>query len=160
MTFMEFESLEAAQEWMRRQEQAANERLTPEQRSIGWGDYWVRLDHDFEIWGEVWTEEYCLKSEIEAGATRAEAKYSMTAIKDAHERGYRFGMAWSVVEPRGEIGSTHVANMMPCSEALFEAARTCEWDLKLNEFHALVKLGHLRPDQFTAWVAKQVEDAG
>lgn len=48
---------------------------------------------------------------------------------ESYDRGYRMGQAWSVVETRGELGSTHVSTMLPIDEAEFELARGYSWDL-------------------------------
>lgn len=135
MTFMEFDSLEAAQQWMADQTDRANEATSDRQKAITGGDHWVRLDYpEFEIWGRVWTEEEFVASEKAAGATRAELRYSLQVLRDSAERGYRFGIAYSTVEPGGELGDTHVYNMLPVPASLFEAARDCGWDLNLRGF--------------------------
>lgn len=46
---------------------------------------------------------------------------------DSRERGYMMGEAWSVMEERGELGSTHVANAFPISAEAFAEARAAGW---------------------------------
>lgn len=119
---------------MEEREQAANARVTPEQRSIGWDDYWLRLWRDGDdvlaIFGHVWPEERAKREPDEA--EEAEATY---------RRGYRFGEAFSVACPEGELGDTHIADMMlKLSAEEFAVARACGWDTE-----------RLREERIEAW---------
>jgi hypothetical protein len=117
---MGFDSFDGAMEYMRKAEEAANARLHPAQRAITWGDYWARPVPEYGMveFGRVYTQ---------AEAFLGEDKESVAATVDSHERGYRYGMAYSKLGPEGELGSTHVANMVPITKEMFEHARKLAW---------------------------------
>jgi hypothetical protein len=48
-------------------------------------------------------------------------------IKDNRERGYLTGVAYSVGEPDGEIGDTHVSQVVPIQIETFEIAKAAGW---------------------------------
>lgn len=123
-----FESTEEMFDWMRRQEAAANQQVTPEQAEIGFDAYWMRPFDDFIIFGHIPTPEAIEASERSLGATEEELDYTMEAIKEAHDRGYRYGQAYSEVEPEGEWGSTHISTMVQITKDQFEAAKGHQWE--------------------------------
>lgn len=110
--FEAFDSLEEMQAAMREREDAANARLTPEQKEVDWGDCWVQAGDDMLIFGRCMTRDEVRTSEQECGAPPDEVEWSCASIDEAHGRGYRYGQAWSVLEPDGEYGSTHIASML------------------------------------------------
>ena len=127
MVFREFDSMEAMWEFMREQERLANENTADWQRAIGYGDYWMRMYEEILIFGYVNTLDELDAIERELGVEDDELAFERSMISNAHERGYRYGKAYSVVEPDGEWGSTHVSTMIPISREMFEAARECGW---------------------------------
>jgi hypothetical protein len=131
-----FESFEAMFDSMTRDEDAANKRVTPEQRDIGYGDYFIRIwdagrmfgDPPLIVYGHVTPRDKWIADERDAGADDAELSWSMQAHDSAYQRGYRFGWHYSEVEPDGELGSTHVSVMArKISREEFDAARERGW---------------------------------
>jgi hypothetical protein len=121
-------------DFMHANEEAANKTLAPEQKAVTYGDYWCRfyqLRDRIVIFGQVtplsyWDEKITNAADNEE---QQEWQWEKEQIEGSHERGYVFGWAWSVLEPEGEPGSTHQANLWPITPALFEAARDAEWKI-------------------------------
>ena len=200
MDVRSFDNLDEAMEFMREGEEAANQRITPQQQSITYGDHWMRpMGPDYQflvIFGRVLTVAEQLASEL-FGVTEFSGEehyatavglgnrtlerldittldgesinkiladqpiahlvghdmmegfaYTARSLVDSYKRGYRFGKCWSVWEPEGEYGSTHVSEMMPLRPEEFEDARNADWD-----FHAIS-----RPDTPNRkdWAVQQV----
>jgi hypothetical protein len=129
--FMEFESWEDAVSFMAEQTDRANERLAPEQVAVTYGDCWVRF-YDIAartlIFGRITTLDYWDEKIATAkGEDRQEWMDEKVSVAESHERGYMYGKAYSVIEPDGEWGSTHRANLWPIPEWLFEQARAAGW---------------------------------
>lgn len=120
MHIQSFESFEEAQQAMREAEERANAQVFDRQRSIGYGDYWCRPvpEYGVFVFGYVWPQDK---------AEKGEARSTVTSLRDSFERGYRFGDAYSVMEPEGELGTTHVANMWPISEEDFIENKAHNW---------------------------------
>lgn len=133
MDFESFDSVEDMLNAMHAREDTANRNTTPEQKAIGYGDYFVRIwGNDFEgylkIYGQVMPREELFSEEERLGAEPAELSYTMRSHDDSYSRGYRFGWCYSVVEPDGELGSTHVSTMfMKITEEQFEEAKKNGW---------------------------------
>lgn len=129
--FRTYDSWEQMFDAIRESEARANATLTPAQKAVVYGSYWVTLYPDYgDLWvfGYVLTEEESYRSEIEAGADPEEARYTAERLRDSYARGYRFGKAYSVITPEGEYGSTHVASIaMPITKEQFEQARRDGW---------------------------------
>jgi hypothetical protein len=127
-----FDSWEAAQSFMAEAEERANSELLPEQKTIGYGDYWFQKAYGDFIFGRIWTQVEHEMSysdlHISDGPEAAESCKEMDL--NAHERGYRFGKAHSVMCPEGELGSTHIANMTPMSKEIFDAMRALKWHVE------------------------------
>jgi hypothetical protein len=123
MTFHSFDSLEDAWAAMATAEQAANERVTDEQRAIKPGDYVLRPTQYAMIFGEIFTEEEFLRREKAAGGEMDEEEIaeSRAQWRDRLERGFVFGSWHSVLEPNGELGDAHISTLGPViSKRLFE----------------------------------------
>ena len=129
MTFQSFDSFEEMAKHIREAEDAANERVKPYQQDIVWGSHWVAgyVDLELVVFGEVMTLEVMEKAEREAGADDEEWAFTKETTLDSYARGYRFGYCYSVVEPEGELGSTHISQMVPISKTQFEQARESGW---------------------------------
>lgn len=129
-----FDSFEDALDSMARATAHANERLADAQRAVTYGDHWVRFwTPPIVIYGYVQTLD-----EIEA-AERAcatpeeplmagEIEHLMRRTHELHDDGYMRGIAYSTIEPDGEYGDTHRANLWPIDRATFNAARAARWD--------------------------------
>lgn len=59
-----------------------------------------------------------------------ESLWTLRSTVESHGRGYRFGTAYSVVTPEGELGSTHVHDLWPISAGEFAEAREDDWSLE------------------------------
>src|SRR5690349_13644211 len=132
MTVMGFSSFEEMQEYMRKAAQQANEGLHPQQRAIAYGDHWVQFADMGElivIFGRVHTLEEIRQGEQRSGATPSEADEVAASTAADLDQGYMFGTAYSVIEPTGELGTTHKASVWPIEERLFNAARQAEWNI-------------------------------
>ena len=127
MPIESFDSLDDAFEFMRRQEQLANEAVTDEQRNIAYGDYWVRHDQPVVIYGYIMTREELEHGELEAGAEPDELVETMRVMDSSYARGYRFGRCYSEWEPEGELGSTHISCMIKITREQFEHAQSRGW---------------------------------
>lgn len=131
MIFKSYENIEDAFKDMRQAEEAANRNLLPAQKKIGWGDYWMnpQPNLDLLIFGYVFTLLENEAGERAAGSSDEEWQYTKAGLLDSYERGYRFGRAYSTVEPNGELGSTHISQMVPISKEQFAEAKALDWDL-------------------------------
>lgn len=122
--FKSFDNFEQMQEYMAKAEEEANNALHPVQielrDDVEHTRYWCRpyAELGILIFGEAWS----------VSQIRAKEDAHITDRKtEVRARGYLFGYAYSVVEPDGEVGDTHVANVFPISEAAFEEARAHGW---------------------------------
>lgn len=132
MTLQQFENFDEMIAAMSRDEENANSVLTEQQREVGWGDYWIRVlgDYGLVIFGHVSSLRELRKDLIENGCDEEEVAEEIASISEGYERGYRFGPAYSVACPEGELGDTHIANMVgKISKAEFVCAQECDWDL-------------------------------
>lgn len=137
MTFRSYDSWEEMMADMRANEEAANERLAPEQKALTWGARVYRIEHGIHIFGHVYTREEALAAEIALSppeeVERGLPEESVERLAEGLERGYLYGRWYSVIEPDGEIGSAHRLNVWPMSETLFEAVRQAGWSIdKMN----------------------------
>lgn len=130
--FKNFDSLDAAFDWMTTQTMAANENAMPIQKSIGRGCYAIRPAPEIGgfIFGYIFSEDEVHDMEIQCGADEAEVRSTMATLQNGFERGYRFGRWHSVVVPEGELGDAHIINLMPIREEDFELAKVSEWEVE------------------------------
>lgn len=110
----------------------AQARTTPKQSAITYGDYWMRFwdtgyGETLLIFGHITPFEEMMQTERDLGADDEELAYERDMMKTSYERGFRFGRAFSVVEPDGELGETHVSDMIPLSKEEFDEARLLRW---------------------------------
>jgi hypothetical protein len=124
-----FDSFDDMVAWMHEQEALANAALTPEQREIGYGDHWVRQYDDILIFGYIPTFEEIEAQERALGAEDEEIQFELEMFIDSYGRGYRYGKCYSVVEPDGEWGSTHIVSMVKITKEQFDFARANNWEL-------------------------------
>lgn len=54
--------------------------------------------------------------------------YEFEVYEDQLNRGFVFGRCYSVLEPTGELGSTHVSKVAQISKEVFEEARESGWE--------------------------------
>lgn len=137
-----FASFDQAIEYMQINEQEANAHLAPEQAALTWGSHFASfIPRDrLVIFGYCMTLDEATADEADAmrrtgddpdsqEEAAQELEYTRGMLAGAHLRGYLFGRAWSVVEPAGELGSTHRGNAWPISADLFHAAEAAGWEV-------------------------------
>ena len=107
--------------------EAAKNRATPKQNAITYGDYWMRSWEDFLIFGYIYTREEMDSEERRLGASEEEIEWEHQTYDDSYNNGFRFGRAYSVIEPEGELGDTHVCDMIPITKEEFEQSKDLHW---------------------------------
>lgn len=149
-----FGSFEEMQQFMAEREDEANADLRDVQIELRDDTehtrYWVRPFPEGEclIFGEAWSfKQSCDVSasyveDVPAAhgdklpsvndwadyrESLAEAVYEIRTHVSTRERGYLRGKAYSILEPEGEYGDTHVASIMPISEQAFLEAKAAGW---------------------------------
>jgi hypothetical protein len=127
MTFIPIDDFDAFFEKLHADEKMAMANLMPIQREITYGSYWIRPMPELEcfIFGRVYTEEE---------VARGEEPETIENMRESHGRGYRFGMCHSVIEPRGELGDTHVSHCFPITKEEFDQAQEQDWTLTREQF--------------------------
>lgn len=127
-----FENTQDMFDAIQRGVEQAQARTTPKQAAITYGDYWMRFwDTGYGevllIFGYITPFEEMMQTERDLGADDEELAYERDMMKANYERGFRFGRAFSVVEPDGELGETHVSAMIPITKEEFDEARAVRW---------------------------------
>lgn len=137
--FKEFDSVEDAFEWMRKQEEEANKRLHPAQKRIVRGSYVMRPAPEVPcmIFGYIFTLEEIEEGERQCGADEEELAYTLRTLSESFNRGYRHGRWYSFVEPDGELGDAHISNLWPISEEVFNRAKESGWKLDIATYTSL-----------------------
>lgn len=128
MGFKEFDNVEDMFDYIDKGVTAAREAMTPEQAAITYGDYWMRVDAPVLIFGHIYTKEEFDKAELDAGASEEELEYEHKIYENSYNNGFRFGWAYSAWEPAGELGDTHVLNMIKITKEQFEEAKRYQWE--------------------------------
>lgn len=139
MTFIPFDDLDDAFESMRKNEEEANANLLPAQGNVVWGSYWVRPYDDILVFGYVFTPEENISSEVEAGSTPEELKYTVKRLRESYTRGYRYGRCHSILCPEGELGDTHLSQVLPVTAEVFETGRRQGWQLDRGQYLQVLK---------------------
>jgi hypothetical protein len=108
-------------------------RLSPSQREVTWGDYWVGFapvpSGDF-LFGRVATADECAERERVSAATPEELADSIAALWKAHRRGYRLGHVYSPTQPDGDFETVHLHNALHrISPDEFAVAQSYGWDV-------------------------------
>lgn len=155
MTHPHVESFGSAEEMfaaMTEREAAANEGLLPNQIAlrddVEHTRVWLRLLPDgagvLPIFGWSWslreasgrersyyepkTDNPDVAIADEFGA--AEFASIVEGLRERRTRGYLYGECFSVVEPDGELGDTHVSSVWPLTEEAFAEAKAHGWDVR------------------------------
>jgi hypothetical protein len=135
MTVQFFDNDEDMYAAIKRGIDAAQARATSKQTQITYGDYWMRRWEDFLIFGYIYHREEMDAAEVKLGASQEELEYEHEMYDNSYKNGFRFGRAYSVIEPDGELGDTHVSEMTKITKEEFEAAKTLGWNLeKIGNF--------------------------
>jgi hypothetical protein len=120
---------------LRDRDDAALARATPVQLAISWGCCWVWRGPGLTCYGYVETLTDVIDGELaaceRAGMTRdaglAAAQRTVGYITENHRRGWRHGRGYSVLEPGGESGYSHVSVLEPVTREQFAAAAARGW---------------------------------
>lgn len=169
MHVQSFDTFEEMQASMAAAEEAANARILPQQAALRDDDtdtrYWVRpCEEGFLIFGvaptyEALCEEEAKYSDLDTEEGQAEYEYSCQSLKPRRARGYLTGVAFSVVEPTGEQGDTHVSQVCPISEQAFNEGKAAGWRMVApdallaltGDLDALTKAGKITPTLIDEW---------
>lgn len=136
--FIPFNSLEEAQAMMQRAEAAANAKLQEGQIALrddtAHERYWMHLTpYGFIEYGHCWSEKLLREKTEAAYANDPGENYAEEEIAsslEARKRGYLFGTAHATFNVKGDLGSTHVSQVIPISEDMFNCAREAGWNLQ------------------------------
>jgi len=127
MTIQFFDNTDDMFTAIRRGVEAAKARATPRQNAITYGDYWLRVVDDFVICGRITPQEELWATEAELGASAEEIESEKEMQEASYADGFRFGRAYSIVCPEGELGDTHVSDMVPITEEEFNQSKGLNW---------------------------------
>lgn len=125
-------SLTDAWQAMRADEAFANARLHDRQTALGPGDHFVRffdVPAQVLIFARADTEAETIEAERALGATVMEIRDLVTRIRTRIERHYLYGRHYSLIEPDGELGTTHASLAWPISEITYTQAKAARWTL-------------------------------
>lgn len=141
----QFDSLEQAFAMMDEAEEEANQHVLPEQRAITWGDYAVRVWSSPQvgtppvmIFGQISTKPDLILGNLESGGNVDEAYEELRVLEGTHARGYRYGRWFSIIEPRGEYGEAHIADLWPLRAEEFVRAKANQWAFDTQVAHRMV----------------------
>lgn len=126
-TIIPFDSFEEMQKHISASVERAKANIQPRQAKITYGDYWMRIWEDVLIFGHISTLKELEAEERRLGADDAEIAWERKVLENSYADGFRYGRAYSVIEPRGELGDTHVSVMYPITKEEFEQARAANW---------------------------------
>lgn len=126
MEFISYDSLEEMQADLARAERLANASVTPRQQrhlkaAAENPTRWFRLWEDILIVGESQPPREQAETEVRLGGGPFE--HELARFTEQHERGYLFGKAYSVITPEGELGSTHVSQVVWCDPGVFDVLK-------------------------------------
>lgn len=105
---------------------------------LGQGFFWFQWIPEYELsaWGERWSvEKYAEYLQSRADQTddpdtKQEWLDTIESDREGLARGYVFSKAYSEACDYGELGDTHVSQMVEVSREAFEWARLYHWDIK------------------------------
>lgn len=120
---------------LRDRDTAALARAAPAQLAIGWGDCWRWDGPGLTCYGYVETLldvidgelAACARHQIPRDLALADTQRTVGYIVENYARGWRHGRGYSVIEPEGEPGYSHVSVLAPVSRAQFAAAAARGW---------------------------------
>jgi hypothetical protein len=128
-----FDNFEDMQKMLSAQIEKAKTWIRPAQERITYGDHWMRI---WDGWGEkilicgyISTLEELDKEERRLGASEEEIAEEHETMQYSYNNGFRFGRAYSIIEPRGELGDTHVSQMIPITKEEFDEVERLDWNL-------------------------------
>jgi hypothetical protein len=138
-----YDSFEEMQQAQAEAHEQATALTTQAQRALlkGQGFFWFQWvpEYDMSVWGERWSvSKYATYLELKAqeaelkGDPEDAAAWRDTIESDVENlaRGYLSGKAWSLACDYGELGDTHVMQVVEIPSETFELARAHHWDIK------------------------------
>lgn len=130
--FKSFDSLESMQAYMAEQHEAAMASMGERQKELlpKRKFYWVRPypQMDMFIFGAYDLDDWIAREKSLASDEDPFRPGEQERIEYNNlVRGYKSGTAYSIVEPGGEIGDTHVSTMYEISEQAFNEAKADGW---------------------------------
>lgn len=90
-------------------------------RDLDHDRWFLRMVGELLIIGEVYSLDTVMSEEIACGASQEEALYTVGRVREARSQGRLYSKCYSLIEPRGEIGFTPAATIVPISHEEFEA---------------------------------------
>ena len=135
MKIESFNTLDEMMASLQRNEAAAMARLTPLQRVLLplREFYWMRPAPQYEcvIFGYYNLDDMIAleKSLTPEDEMDWHPGWVVSTTDKNLVRGYKSGRAYSVIEPDGELGDTHVSTMWPITKESFEQAKAMRWDV-------------------------------
>lgn len=131
--FKGFDSTEEMFAYITEGVKQAKSRATDEQNAITYGDYWMRYwpEGDLYIFGYIIPPDELYASSAYEGVSKKEIEWEKQAAEENYQNGFRFGRAYSVVEPDGELGDTHVSDMSKITKEEFEFAKSYHWQAEM-----------------------------
>jgi len=124
-----YDSFDSMMDAIGQQVERAKSWIRPRQAAITYGDYWMspRPDLGIIIFGRITPRDEMDATERRLGASEEEIEEEHRVYDASYESGFRFGMAYSSWEARGELGDTHVSTMLPITEEEFLQAQDALW---------------------------------
>lgn len=130
MVIESFDSIEDAWAFIQAQHDAADARMTPSQHQLADGkEHWYfTWSGSLPIAGHITAMDKLCEHEakfydLNDPEAKAEYEYTCRHLRDGLARNVVQVRAFSSVEPDGELGSTHVAGLVPISQAAFKEFR-------------------------------------
>lgn len=145
VNILRFNSREEMQAYLIQAAADAHTALHAHQRSITFGDCWVRfvdLANKVVEFGRVALPQEVADQMIDAGGTASDAAEAVDAAERSLAAGYLTGFAFSLYNREGEWGHTHKAHVWPIEESLFHQAAEAKWQIDLLPMSGKVNLNH------------------
>ena len=134
MEIIHFDNAADMQAYLIRAQADAAKSIHPSQAALTWGSHWVRfidISNRLVEFGRVYDRDEVINTEMDAGATRIEARRTAQQAGIGLEKGYLYGHAASFLFPKGETGYSHKAVVWPIEEATYNAAAEANWQIDL-----------------------------
>lgn len=153
MEIRTYDSFEAMQADMSREQKAANDSLNGAQREMRddfeHERYWIKKsEYGFLIFGQAWSQNGhrdAVAKSLPDGPVDLDSEdldeclWEMAGYAENRMAGYLAGRAFSEVVPNGELGDTHVSTCMPITLAAFEEAREANWRIDADVTPTLIE---------------------
>lgn len=137
-TFKSYDSFEEMMADIDRSLRAADDAVKPWQSSLNEGDYFLRLDGEIPIFGQIinpfqFYDDLRAKGKMNEELEQEE-KWERANRAQPRLKNMRFSMCYSLYCIEGEMGDTHVASMhVKLTKEQFETAKAADWNVNLRE---------------------------